>query len=367
MKKFHNIFITVILTTFILVLSIFAWVKPTDEFSLTERRPLAKLPELSFNTLVSGSFMKNFENYTLDQFPLREFFRTVKAQTETRIFNKKANNDIIEKNGYITKIEYPLNEESIDNAAKKINNVYEKHLKDTDANVYFSIIPDKNYYLIGNDKNYLSLDYNKLVTDITEKTSCMKYVDIFSELSTDSYYKTDSHWRQEKILPVAKKIAGEMGVQLNSQYKELSPDKSVYGVYYGQYAIKSVMPDSLTVLSNEHTQNAKVIDYQNQQEIPVYNLSEAEGRDFYEAFLGGPLSLVTIENENATTDRELVIFRDSFGSSLAPLFIEGYKKITLVDIRYIHPNMLSQFIEFNNQDVLFIYSTSVLNNSETLK
>ena len=73
------------------------------------------------------------------------------------------------------------------------------------------------------------------------------------------------------------------------------------------------------------------------------------------------------KNENVTTDRELVIFRDSFGSSLAPLFIEGYKKITLIDIRYIHPNMLSQFIEFNNQDVLFIYSTSVLNNSETLK
>lgn len=61
------------------------------------------------------------------------------------------------------------------------------------------------------------------------------------------------------------------------------------------------------------------------------------------------------------------MFRDSFGSSLAPLFIEGYKKITLVDIRYMHPNMLEQFIEFNNQDVLFIYSTSVLNNSEMLK
>ncbi len=367
MKKIKNIVVTVILSSFILALSVFAWVKPIDEFSLAERRPLAKFPELSFNTLVSGAFMKNFENYTLDQFPLREFFRTVKAQSEIGIFNKKSNNGIIQKDGYITKIEYPLNENSLDNAAEKFSNVYEKYLKDTDVKLYFSIIPDKNYYLIGNDKNYLSLDYEGLVIDITEKTSYMKYIDIFSELSIDSYYKTDSHWTQEKILPVAKKLADEMGVELEAKYEEISPDKSVYGVYYGQYAIKNIAPDSLIALKNELTYNAKVTDLQNNRTIPVYDFSKADGRDFYETFLGGPLSLITIENENATTNKELVMFRDSFGSSLAPLFIEGYKKITLIDIRYIHPNMLSQFIEFNNQDVLFIYSTSVLNNSETLK
>jgi len=63
----------------------------------------------------------------------------------------------------------------------------------------------------------------------------------------------------------------------------------------------------------------------------------------------------------------LVIFRDSFGSSIAPLFAQGYKKITLVDIRYMHPDMLEHYVEFENQDVLFLYSTLVLNNAETLK
>ena len=367
MKKILDIITSVLVLSFILALSVFAWVKPADDISNSERRELAKFPELSFNTLVSGSFMKNFENYTLDQFPLREFFRTIKAQSELGVFNKLSNNNIIEKDGYITKIEYPLNEQSIENAGKKFNIVYDKYLKDTNTNVYFSIIPDKNYYLIGEDENYLSLDYKKLVTSITGKTSYMEYIDIFSELTIDSYYKTDSHWRQEKILPVAKKIAGEMGVTLNSSYKKDYFEKEVYGVYYGQYAIKNLSGDMLRILYNEHTQSANVIDYQNQREIFVYDISKAKGRDFYEAYLGGPLSLVTIENENATTNKELVIFRDSYGSSLAPLFIEGYKKITLIDIRYMHPNMIEQFVEFNNQDVLFIYSTSVLNNSETLK
>ena len=53
--------------------------------------------------------------------------------------------------------------------------------------------------------------------------------------------------------------------------------------------------------------------------------------------------------------------------SIAPLLISGYSKITLVDIRYIHPDYLARFIDFEGCDVLFLYSTLVLNNSETLK
>lgn len=78
------------------------------------------------------------------------------------------------------------------------------------------------------------------------------------------------------------------------------------------------------------------------------------------------MSLLTIENPHAA-DRELIVFRDSFGSSLVPLLAEGYRRITLVDIRYLASARLADFIEFNGQDVLFLYSVPVLNNSETLK
>ena len=96
-------------------------------------------------------------------------------------------------------------------------------------------------------------------------------------------------------------------------------------------------------------------------------MEKGNGKDPYEIFLGGPLSLVTVENPNAKTDKELIIFRDSFGSSLAPLLIDGYAKITLVDIRYIQSSMIGNFIEFDDQDVLFIYSTLLLNSSLALK
>ena len=84
-------------------------------------------------------------------------------------------------------------------------------------------------------------------------------------------------------------------------------------------------------------------------------------------FLSGSVSLLRIENPQNTSGRRLVIFRDSFGSSIAPLLSEGYAKITLVDIRYLPVERIGNYIDFKDQDVLFLYSTSVLNHSETLK
>ena len=73
---------------------------------------------------------------------------------------------------------------------------------------------------------------------------------------------------------------------------------------------------------------------------------KAAGRDPYEMFLSGSVSLLRIENPQNTSGRRLVIFRDSFGSSIAPLLVEGYSSVTLVDIRYLassRPGRLCRF------------------------
>ena len=84
-------------------------------------------------------------------------------------------------------------------------------------------------------------------------------------------------------------------------------------------------------------------------------------------YLSGARSLLTIENPNAATGRELILFRDSFGSSIAPLLVSDYAKVTLVDLRYIQSDYLGQFLTFSGQDVLFLYSTLVLNSSAAIK
>ena len=97
-------------------------------------------------------------------------------------------------------------------------------------------------------------------------------------------------------------------------------------------------------------------------------LALAAGRDGYEMFLGGTKALLTIENPAAATDRELVLFRDSFGSSIAPLLAQGYARVTVVDIRYMTSAAAARLVDLTAaDDVLFLYSTLILNNSATLK
>jgi hypothetical protein len=137
-------------------------------------------------------------------------------------------------------------------------------------------------------------------------------------------------------------------------------ERPFYGVYYGQAALP-MEPETMYLMQNDVIAESTVYDHATGKTVPVYNPAMLTDKDQYNIYLGGPQSLLTVTNPNATTDRELVIFRDSFGSSLAPLLLQSYKTVTLVDIRYIQPEMLGRFLEFNDQDVLFMYSALVLN------
>ena len=74
--------------------------------------------------------------------------------------------------------------------------------------------------------------------------------------------------------------------------------------------------------------------------------------------------MLTIYNNLASSDDELIVFRDSYGSSLV---ISSYKKTIVIDTRYISSNILDNYVEFKGQDVLFLYSVSTINKSFTVK
>ena len=272
------------------------------------------------------------------------------------------------EDGYVSEVEYPMNEGSLDYAAGRFKNIYNMYLKNKKTNVYFSIIPDKNYFL-AEDAGQLCMDYNAFIEYMKEKTDYMQYIDIMDLLSIEDYYKTDTHWRQEKIVDVAQRIGEAMGVTLAGNYKENVLDHPFGGVYYGQSGLPFLKEEELVYLTSDVLDNCTVKTYDKNGKpisMGIYDMEKAYDKDPYEIYLSGSLSLIEITNPNATTAKELVIFRDSFGSSLSPLLVEGYAKVTVVDIRYMNSSMLNRYVRFNNQDVLFIYSTLVLNNSSTL-
>lgn len=359
--------LSVILTAIaVFVLSLCAWFKPETLYSDSERRALNRFPELSVETLLNGQFSQNFESYTQDQFPFRDAFRTIKANTAFKLFQKSENNDLFIKDNMIFKLEYPLNEPMLNHAINKFEMIYDTYLKNSETNVYFSIIPDKNYYL---EKSVgLKLDYQKLFNTMIQGTPFMEYIDITELLTLSDFYRTDTHWRQEAITDVAETLLLSMNTTFENKYTVQTLDTPFYGVYYGQSALQ-LEPDNIQILTNETMNQCEVISYNTgiPTNILMYDFEKAKGKDAYELYLNGADAFIEINNPNASTEKELILFRDSFGSSLAPLMISGYKKITLIDIRYIQSAMLGNLIDFNDQDVLFIYSTLLLNNSLSFK
>lgn len=274
--------------------------------------------------------------------------------------------------GYVIKSDFPMDEESLQRAGDKLRSIYTSYIEGKQIQTYFSIIPDKNRYMAElADTGELNLmDYASLRECVRAETDeFAEYIEIEKLLELSDYYKTDAHWRQECIGDVAAALAEGMGAGLSAEYEPVTASSSFVGAY-GRQIEQKLVPEELVYLDSPVFDKCIVTDHESGSKIPVYDLSRTKegANEGYDMFLGGARSLVTIENPQAATDRELIIFRDSFGSSLAPLLAEAYSRISLIDIRYLPSATIDRFVEFEDgQDVLFLFSTPVLNNSVTMK
>jgi hypothetical protein len=307
-----------------------------------------------------------------DQFPIRERFRTLNALTNRYGQGLMDNNGYIYTNGHLALIDYPLHERQAQLTARKINELYHRFFRG--CTVYYAVIPDKNYFL-ENVSRHLYFDYGELLATLhTGVNENVTNIDILPYMSLDSFYRTDIHWRQEAIHPVAHKLAQDMGMQI-TPYESFTATSlyPFYGGFHGHAALP-IRKDTLVYLSNEYINNATVrsVNFDSngnliEEWLPVYRPELINSMDGYDVFLSGGLPFIEIYCDTSA-DRELIIFRDSFGSSIAPLLLGGYAKITLVDLRYMSSSLIPQLIETNGrQDVLFLYSTGMVNRGGLLR
>lgn len=346
----------IIVMTFVGILFIFpicGLIIKDKEISSYERRRLANTSSLK------EDFVDNLDDYLSDQFPLRNEFISTNSIFDRYVLGNVDSNDVYIMNGYVIDKNYPLKEKDVKGFIDKINYINDTYLKNN--NVFYTIIPDKGYFL---DDTYLKLDYDKMFRLINDGVK-LPYIDIKSDIRLDDYYKTDIHIRQEAYSKIIEKIVGEFGfLHQNDNYLQETFD-DFYGASYSKVPL-FVKPDKLTILHNDVLDGIKVthLEYGKKD---IYDMEKLNSSDLYNVYLSGPSALIEIENSLSSTDRELVIFRDSFASSFAPLLAPYYKKITLIDLRYIRMDLTSNYVDFNDKDVLFSYSTLIVNDSNILK
>lgn len=328
---------------------------PDREVSRSERRRLAQLPPLS------SGFSDKLEEYMLDQFPLREQLRTVNSLVRLYGLGQADIHGIYLQGGGAFRMDGPLQEKQVRHAAAVFSAVQEKYFPSLPA--HYVIVPDKNAKA---ETGRPRLDTETLRGIVREALPGMTEIDIWDLLPADDYYKTDPHWRQERLLPVAAAICEALGADAPGTFTEktLSP---FYGVYYGQAALP-MAPDTLTYLESADTKAAEVTGPELDGAQPVYRPELLDGTDGYDVFLSGAQAVLTVTSPNVHNGRHLVLFRDSFGSSLAPLLLGSFERITLVDLRYISAARLADYADLSDAtDVLYLCSTAVWNNGGTLR
>ncbi|MEI3390833.1 MAG: hypothetical protein V8R30_04240 [Clostridia bacterium] len=252
-----NILISIGFVVILILVFIINILSKDKIISTSERRKLVQFPEITTKKVFDGTVSKDFEEYAMDQFVGRDLLRSIKSLFNFEIYRQKDNNKLFIENDSIYKIEYPLKEELIEKTAKRIEQIKEKYLKN--MNVYYAIVPDKNYFL---EDDNLKMDYEKLQNIMKTNLNNMVYINLFSELSSEDYYRTDIHWKQENIRKAVRKIEKEMNLKDTSKIKyEEKELGEFYGVYYGQIGVR-VKPDTMRYLTNDTIENCTTYNFE---------------------------------------------------------------------------------------------------------
>ncbi len=268
--------------------------------------------------------------------------------------------------GYAAATDAPWDQNSLDFAVKRLGHLLETYFDGEDCRRYLAVVPDKAQFTVP-PEGYTPAGAQETADYLAQRLP-LQAIDIASLLTLADYYRTDPHWRQEQLLPAAQAILEAMDAPAPGTYDESLC--ALTGEFHGSYWGKPAEPlegDTLAYLSSPLLENCTVYDYETDSTGGIYDFAAAESAP-YDLFLGGSKSLLRIENPAADNDRTLVVVRDSFGSSLIPLLAGSYRTVYAADIRYISTDALAHVTEFPAEaDVLLLYSTTVLQNSITLK
>lgn len=344
MSKKYSIFITALFCVFLFGFGAAMLLLPDRKFSEQENRNLAQMPALDFGELgllgrsgnfFNGEFMEDFEEYVVDQFPLRDEWIQLKALGE-RALGKQENNKVyfgIDGQTLFAHFSRPSEEE----LAQRVEYVNQFAAK-ADIPVYFALIPDKSYVWADRlPANAPNADDGSMLADAEALCSDdVTWIDLKEAIQgDDAFYRTDHHWTTFGAYQGYQALARAMnGGCATPEGEPVLASDAFLGTTFSSCGAGWVEPDKMyTWVAGE---GIEVTRYPSgtPEEGALYDESFLDKKDKYSTFLGGNQPLCVIKNPSAATDQKLLVIRDSYSDCLAPFLALDYAEIHLVDLRY---------------------------------
>lgn len=346
---------------------------PDKDRSDTENRTLAVAPKFSLSSFLSGDFTADFAEYMADQFPLRDSFVGAKGAVETLLRGGENNGVILGRDGQLAvREDYPDEaklskniaaiaafSEYADSAGVPILFAAAGRVIDTEdsalPSLYGTSCQDRIWSVLADRCGEAGAPLLPLRETLREHAAAEEYV----------YYKTDHHWTTLGAYYAAVKINEAFGGAPLSR-TDFIPEiaaEDFYGTTWSAAGMHFVAPDKIEYWRWEGDENVTcTID--GKRVIGLYDRDALATRDKYSSFIGGNNALVEIENPAAKG--KLLVIKDSFFHSMAPILAKNWN-MTVVDMRYYSKPVKLLIDEGGYDGVLILQNMETLTSSTDLE
>ncbi|MEG2246811.1 MAG: DHHW family protein [Peptostreptococcaceae bacterium] len=372
-RKYRNVYVK--LMTFIFIITIFTFVglnviTKDKQFSENENRILQQKPRFTLDRLFEGRFTKKYEKYTVDQIVGRDGFIKIKTKVDSFLGKNSENGVFKGKDGYLIEDFTKPNEQYLNDNIKAINNFASKH---KDIKEYMLIAPNSVSILEDKLPNCAPVyDQDKYLHELDKSIdSNINFVNVSDALTKHKdeyiYYKTDHHWTTTGAYYAFLDFAKKTNLKVEPEsYDKLRVTNDFYGTLYSKSGYK-VDPDEVDIYTPKDKNDQIIVEYKEEKKKSptIYNSEALNKKDKYEVFLGGNHPLVDIKT-TSTSDKTLLIIKDSYANSFVQFLTPYYKEIIMIDPRYYYEDIEKLIKEKNMTDMLYLYNANTFFNDSSL-
>lgn len=335
---------------------------PDKEKSELENRTLESRPRFNLTTVLSGDFMEQWEKYLSDQFAGRNTWRRVKVGLDRLGGAKMENNIYIGKGGQLMEnIEVP-DEDQLDANMTAIQNFAQTY---EDIPVTMMLVPDLACILTDRLPAFAEVEDQRQMFSMAERKlgDSVNWIDTVSILnkhkSEKLYYKTDHHWTTQGAFYVFQDAAQTFGIEgdVSDDFVSYTVTDSFNGVLAASSGVGLDERELIDIYVPTEGDDDVIVDYvdEGRKTTSLYDSSKLDTRDKYGVFLGGNTSVIDIKTVS-TSQKRLLIVKDSFADCFIPFLAPYYREIVVVDPRYYSGTMDEIMDTYRITDALILYS-----------
>ena len=329
------------------------------DFSGTEKRYLAKAPH-NFS-LADWTLNNDLETYLSDQIPFRE--QLVELDSRLQVWTGRA-----------TQLEtWPTGDAIVEppvQADLKTLTDRTTRMRELAGNIPCRFLVPPTAGMLRMDemtavRRALYEEEAEVYAGLTGQEGFIPMLDAFAASEEPVFYLTDHHWNDNGVRRAYEAFCREAGVQPAGTDSFIRTEYSPFtGTTQARAGIPAAQADTLVCMEPAFPVILEVKETGESYDHLVFP-DKAATYDGYEVYLDGNHGMLTVRNPAA--DGKLLVFRDSFASSLIPYLSANYGEIIAVDVRYYAGTFRDALEAAGEPDeILFLYSLDSLANDTSI-